>query len=171
MNITLLAPEYLPVTGGGIVTFYRFFLPELVRRGCRVRVIYGSGSSAEDQVYERLVDGVSVEPLERARLDSHFKTLTQLSSMPGLRRHLAAAWAMWEQASEGGDADIIEACDWGLLFIPPVLSGTHPVITQMHGSVGQIDNHDPLCGQRGPRHPRKDAGDCSSSAIIKHTKL
>ncbi len=77
----------------------------------------------------------------------HALWLGQFSAAPGLRRHLAAAWAMWEQAGFGQDVDVVEACDWGLLFVPPALDSKVPLIVQGHGSVGQIALHDPILGE------------------------
>lgn len=70
----------------------------------------------------------------------------QLAAVPGLRRNLAAAWAMWEQAGFGENADVVEACDWGLLFVPPALDSMRPLLVQCHGSIGQIAQYDPLAG-------------------------
>jgi glycosyltransferase involved in cell wall biosynthesis len=147
VHILILTPEYLPTTGGGIVTFYRHLLPEYVRAGHRVRVIAGSGVSAARQLRASIVEGVEVEALDLNRLKRHLSRFSRYELMPGLRRHLAAAWAMWEQACDGEEFDIIEACDWGLSFIPPILDGTKPTIVQAHGSIGQIDVHDPIEGE------------------------
>ena len=54
---------------------------------------------------------------------------------------------MWEQVGFGEDADIIEACDWGLLFVPPALDRTRPLVVQCHGSIAQIALHDPIDGE------------------------
>jgi glycosyltransferase involved in cell wall biosynthesis len=64
-----------------------------------------------------------------------------------LNRHLAAAWASWEQAQAHGPFDIIEATDYGLLMVPPLLTGSTPVVVQMHGSIGQIQSFDPAIGE------------------------
>lgn len=73
--------------------------------------------------------------------------IRDLRGRPGLRRHLSAAWAMWEQAKSGATADIIIALDFGLLFVPPTIEATRPLIAQCHGSMGQISLRDPLKGQ------------------------
>jgi glycosyltransferase involved in cell wall biosynthesis len=54
---------------------------------------------------------------------------------------------MWEQAGYGEGCDIVEACDWGLLFVPPVIRAARPVLVQCHGSVGQIAVRDPIAGE------------------------
>jgi len=64
--------------------------------------------------------------------------------MPELQRHLAAAWAAWERANGGAGFDVTETTDWGLLFIPWIVEESRPpVLVQLHGSIGQIDFHDP----------------------------
>jgi glycosyltransferase involved in cell wall biosynthesis len=54
---------------------------------------------------------------------------------------------MWEQAGFGAGYDIVEASDWGLLLIPPVLEAACAVVVQCHASLGQIAVHDPMAGQ------------------------
>jgi glycosyltransferase involved in cell wall biosynthesis len=54
---------------------------------------------------------------------------------------------MWEQSSFGADADIVEACDWGCLFIPPAVEADRPLVVQCHGSIGQVAMHDPIVGE------------------------
>src|SRR5262249_9977257 len=52
-----------------------------------------------------------------------------------------------EEAGFGEGYDMVEACDWGLLFVPPALQATRPLVVQCHGSVGQIAVHDPIAGE------------------------
>jgi hypothetical protein len=54
---------------------------------------------------------------------------------------------MWEQANFGEGFDIIEATDWGLLFVPAAVQAARPLVVQCHGSIGQIAEHDPLAGE------------------------
>lgn len=129
------------------MTFYKAVVPMLARRGAEIRIIEGSALYAADQAAPQMADGIMVETLERGRLDRWWNRFTDFESVPGLRRHLAAAWAMWEQADFGADADIVEACDWGLLFVPAATEAAKPLIVQCHGSVGQISGHDPLAGE------------------------
>ena len=93
------------------------------------------------------MDGAHIEVLERARLDAWFAKFERFEAMPTLRKHLAAAWAMWEQAEYGRDFDVVEACDWGLLFVPPTVEASRPLVVQCHGSTGQIAVHDPVAGE------------------------
>lgn len=147
MRILVLTPEYLPAHGGGIVTFYRNMLPQMAAAGHEIRVVHGSAASAALVANAQIIDGVRTEQLEWDRLRRHMRRFAHLSALPMLRGHLAAAAALWEQAQNGGDVDIVEASDWGLLFAPATLEGDAPVVVQAHGGVGQIDLHDPLIGQ------------------------
>jgi glycosyltransferase involved in cell wall biosynthesis len=146
MRLLILAPEY-DGSGGGIMTFYQALLPALQTEGVDVRVIEGSAFHAAEDKSPRSHNGVRVETLELNRVRRWLAKFSHLAALPGLRRHLAAAWAMWEQAGFGEDADIVEACDWGLLFVPPALDRTRPVLVQCHGSVAQIAQHDPIAGE------------------------
>jgi glycosyltransferase involved in cell wall biosynthesis len=146
MRLLILTPEY-DGSGGGIMTFYQALTPALEAEGVTVRVIEGSSCHAAEDKSLRLRNGVWVETLEVDRLRRWHARFGHLAAMPGLRRHLAAAWAMWEQARFGEDADIVEACDWGLLFVPVALDAARPLVVQCHGSIGQIAEHDPIIGE------------------------
>ena len=146
MRIQILTPEY-DITGGGIATWYRALASEFCELGVDVRVIEGSGVCSEEVRAARVHSGVSVETLEHSRLVSWEKHFSAFEATPRLRRHIAAAWAMWEQADYGANADIVEATDWGLLFVPPALEARRPLIIQCHGSIGQIADHDPVAGE------------------------
>lgn len=119
----------------------------LAAQGHDVRVIVGSGVTMDASPTPTMIDGVSVETLDSSLWRQYHDRFAQYASMPGLRRHLAAAWAMWEQARLGEEADVVEATDWGLLFVPWALEDGPPSVVQMHGSLGQIDLHDPVRGE------------------------
>ena len=112
-----------------------------------MRVIEGSAFHAANDRAIQVIDGISVETLERDRLSRWWNRFPAFAALPVLRRHLAAAWAMWEQADRGANVDVIEATDWGLLFVPPAIEATRPLVVQCHGSIGQIADHDPIVGQ------------------------
>jgi glycosyltransferase involved in cell wall biosynthesis len=152
VRILLLLPEYVNNAGGGIITFYRHFLPLLAAQGHQVRVIVGSGVWAGVAPSPTLIDGVSVETLSHAKLSKYYAQFARYASMPGLRRHLAAAWAMWDQAGRGEGFDVVEATDWGLLFLPWVVEAGPPCVVQLHGSIGQIDEKDPVRGEEIQGH-------------------
>jgi glycosyltransferase involved in cell wall biosynthesis len=146
LKICFLSPEYTGF-GGGIGTFYRNLAPALVRAGAEVTVVEGSCFANSAIPSRTSVDGVVIQKLETARVCAWLDKLNHLSALPSLSRHLAAAWASWEQAQENGPFDVIEATDFGLLMVPPLLAGNKPVIAQMHGSIGQIQSKDPAIGE------------------------
>jgi glycosyltransferase involved in cell wall biosynthesis len=146
MRLLLLTPEYDGALGG-IMTYYCTLAPALCAAGVEVRVIEGSALyTAEDRADRRLGD-VRIETLERARFIRWQERFPAFAAAPGLRRHLAAAWAMWEQARGGEGYDVVEACDWGLLFVPPAVEAVRPLVVQCHGSIGQIAVYDPMAGE------------------------
>ena len=146
MRLLILTPEY-DGSGGGIMTFYQALVPALQNAGASVRVIEGSAFHSASDNSVRWPNGTRVETLEQDRLHRWHARFGHLSATPGLRRYLAAAWAMWEQAGFGEDVDIVEACDWGLLFVPPAMDAARPLLVQCHGSAGQISEHDPMTGE------------------------
>lgn len=147
MKLLYLLPEYSDTASGGIGTFYRHLLPMLARMGHEVRVVVGSGVFAEEVSTSTCHNGVRVDTLGRDRLFKYHAKFAKYAAMPGLRRHLAAAWAMWELAGKGEGVDVVEATDWGMLFLPCVIDGGPPNVVQLHGSMGQIDAHDPVSGE------------------------
>jgi glycosyltransferase involved in cell wall biosynthesis len=147
MRLLIITPEFSE-TGGGIATFYRLLAPWLIEQGMQIRVIEGSAFRAAEGSNTRTEGGMRVETLQMDRFKSYWRRFSAFEAMPLLRRHLAAAWALWEQALCGESVDIVEACDWGLLSVPPIIDGGTPVIVQCHGSVGQISVHDPFEGQQ-----------------------
>jgi glycosyltransferase involved in cell wall biosynthesis len=142
MKLLFVLPEYPPCSAGGISTFYKYLLPELSKQGCQVRVIVGSAFTSAQPSYKS--NGVSIEFLETKRIYANLAKFNRYSAIPALQHHLAAAWAMWEQAQEGQGYDLVETTDWGLLFAPWIASSdSPPIVVQLHGSIGQIDFHDP----------------------------
>jgi glycosyltransferase involved in cell wall biosynthesis len=129
------------------MTYYRALVPALCAAGVQVRVVQGSALYTAADRAKRAVGGVRIETLERARLDRWKKRFPAFAAAPSIRLHLAAAWAMWEQAGFGEGSDVVEACDWGLLFVPPAIEAIRPLVVQCHGSVGQIGVYDPIAGE------------------------
>lgn len=145
MKLLIVTPEYPPDHGGGISTYYRDLVPALRAEGCDVTVLKGSAYVHGDRSYE--LEGVSVQVLETPRFERWFKRLTHFEMFPQMRRHLAAAFALHEQAREGEGYDAVEVVDWGLQFLPWVVSSKVPFLVQLHGSDGQIAFHDPMIGR------------------------
>jgi glycosyltransferase involved in cell wall biosynthesis len=146
LRILILTPEY-DGAGGGIFTFYSGLARGLHDADVEVHVVEGSAVYTSKDCARRDLDGVRVETLEFDRFSRWMERFTAYAAMPGLQRHLAAAWAMWEQADFGTGVDIVEATDWGLLFIPPAIQATRPLVVQCHGSIGQIADHDPMASE------------------------
>src|SRR5262249_56286647 len=121
--------------GGGIITFYRALAPTLREHGVKLRVIEGSAVHAAADRETRWREGICIETLEWARLERWQERFPSFAAAPGLRRNLAAAWAMWEQADCGEDCDLVEACDWGLLFVPPAIQASPPLLVHCHCSL------------------------------------
>ncbi len=148
MKLLFVLPEYLPQTGGGIITYYAALLPALVAAGHEVRVIQGSAMVSAPGGGVATIDGIEVETLDAHRVEKYLPAFARYRIAPKLQRSLAAAWALWEQAQGHADVDVVEATDWGLLFVPWVLQPGPPVAVALHGSMGQIARHDPLDGEQ-----------------------
>jgi glycosyltransferase involved in cell wall biosynthesis len=144
MKLLFVLPEYLPHSGGGIVTFYQHALPELVRQGHQVKVLVGSAFTAKLPDYE--ADGVAVEFLDDRAVTANLPKFDRYRAIPEFQRHLAAAWTAWEQVNRGEGFDLVETTDWGLLFVPWIVKSSIPVVVQLHASIGQIDFYDPRRG-------------------------
>ena len=143
MKLLFVTPEYLPDCGGGIITFYRFLLPELVRQGHAVEIVVADGRHIGEP--DRTIDGVQVRYLERA---THGRWLALFAryevTFPWLQQNLALAWAAWETAKQGEGYDHVETTEWPLLFVPWVLHRQRaPCTVQLHGSHGQLTLDDP----------------------------
>jgi len=148
MKILYVLPEYLPQTGGGIITYYAALLPSLVQAGHEVRVLYGSNVVSAPGGGISTAHGIETEILDSDLFAKYMQQFTRYQIAPKLQRHLAAAWALREQARKGPTPDIVEATDWGLLFVPWMLRDGPPLVTTLHGSIGQIAHHDPLDGEQ-----------------------
>jgi glycosyltransferase involved in cell wall biosynthesis len=145
VKVLLVVPEYPPTFGGGIGTYYRELVPALRHHGCEVSVLKGSAFIHGEASYEH--DGVTVGVLETARYDKWLAQFGHFTMFPELRRHLAASFALHEQAGEGGGVDVVEVTDWGMLFLPWTISSHAPVLVQMHGSTGQIALQEQVAGR------------------------
>ena len=145
MRLLIVTPEFPPDHGGGIITFYRDLTPALVQLGCEVQVLKGSAYINGQPDYEH--EGIKVAVLQTERFSDWIARFGHFSMFPELQRHLAAAFAMHEQAVEGEGFDAVEVTDWGLLFLPWMISSKAPVLVQLHGSCGQIAHYEPVAGR------------------------
>ena len=142
LRILFIIPEYPPDYSGGISTYYRNLLPALANAGISVTAIVGSGLQKGPDGFTD--NGVTIIPIDDARTVELRRAFPQFSLAPFIVRHLAAAWAAFEQANGGRDFDIIECTDWGLFFVPWILNDrTPPLVVRLHGSDGQISHYDP----------------------------
>lgn len=142
MKLLFILPEYPPHSGGGIATFYRHTLPEIVRQGHQVHVLIGSAFTSKLPSYQ--ADGLTIEFLDDEAVSANLSKFNRYCLIPEFQRHLAAAWTAWEQVNGGKGYDIVETTDWGMLFVPWIASiDSPPTVVQLHASIGQIDFHDP----------------------------
>jgi glycosyltransferase involved in cell wall biosynthesis len=145
VKVLLVTPEYPPDTGGGISAYYRDLVPALRRLGCEVTVLKGSAFVHGGAPYQH--DTVNVSVLETARFEKWLSHFSHFAMFPELRRHLAAGFALHEQARQGEELDVVEVTDWGMLFLPWMIAADAPVLVQLHGSTGQILLHEPMAGR------------------------
>jgi glycosyltransferase involved in cell wall biosynthesis len=144
VKLLFVLPEYPPDYGGGIATFYGALLPALVELGHEVTVVVGSAFVRGGGPDER--DGVRVRFLAEALAAAELRRFDRFAAVPELQHHLAAAWAIWREMAQG-DFDLVEATDWGFLFVPWVAEPGPRVVVRLHGSCGQIAQRDPAPGE------------------------
>jgi glycosyltransferase involved in cell wall biosynthesis len=118
--------------------------PALVSAGCSVEVVEGSGFESYDSPRAGRHDGVLLHRLERSRVAHWSEQFQHLQATPLLRRMMAGAWASWEQAGALEAFDVVESTDFALMSVPLVMSPRAPLVSQMHGSFGQIVTRDPM---------------------------
>ena len=145
MRVLIVTPEYPPDHGGGIITYYRDLVPALQDKGCEITVLKGSAYTHGEPSYEH--GGVPVLVLETARFEHWLQRFSHFAMFSQLRMHLAAAFALHEQIREGEGFDVVEVVDWGMLYLPWILSSMAPYLIQFHGSNGQIARKEPYAGR------------------------
>ncbi|MDB9347425.1 glycosyltransferase family 4 protein [Nodularia spumigena] len=143
MKILFVLPEYPPYFGGGIASFYANILAELVGLDNQVDVLVGSAFTSNLSSYKS--SGVNVNFLSEDLVKLYHTQFTYYQPFPELQKHLAAAWAIWQQTNGGQGYDLVEVTDWGLLFVPWIVNqdSSPPTVVRLHGSIGQIDYYDP----------------------------
>src|SRR5436190_19081201 len=99
----------------------------------------------------REIEGVKMDTLSHSVLERWLNRFSHYSAVPQVRKNLAAAGAMWEQAGFGQNYDLVEATDFGLLFVPPAIDGSRPLTVQCTGSLGQLAVHDAVAGRGAER--------------------
>jgi glycosyltransferase involved in cell wall biosynthesis len=145
MKLLFVLPEFGPTVAGGIATYYRHLLPELVRHGHGVHVVLAAENAAETCGQ---MDGVTVARLEAKAVEAELRSFDALGPTPQVQRRMARARAAWRLARGGEGFDVVEATDCGTLFAPwTARTDGPPLLVQLHGSDGQLMTHDPLLGQ------------------------
>ena len=145
MKLAYVLPEYPPHSGGGIITYYTNLLPELARMGHDITVVVASPSTDAFDAYES--DRINVQFVRPDQLRDMSSQFAQFSAVPVLQKHLATAWSAWRIVGGNNGFDLVEATDWGLLYVPWVVSPSKaPVVVQCHGSIGQIASAEPEPG-------------------------
>ncbi len=138
MKLLFILSEYLPDSGGGIISHYARILPGLVERGHEVTVVLASKGKLDQPDYE--IDGVRVQPLKSKFLERYANRFGRWAWLDIFYYLLPVAWAAWAQAQEGFDFDLVETTDWALLFLPWVAAEKRAsVVVSLHGSCGQVD--------------------------------
>ena len=137
-----MTPEYPPRASGGIGRYYAELAPALAGVGCDVHVVVAAPFS--EDAADGTDRGVHVHAVPRSAIDARAASMGQFAASGTFCRWLAAAWAAADRAGECPQADVIEATDFGLMFAPFVLAHDGPpVLVQLHGSIGQIAEHEP----------------------------
>jgi glycosyltransferase involved in cell wall biosynthesis len=137
MKLLYILSEYLPDSGGGIISFYANLLPGLVERGHEVEVLVASFSTLDRPT--RIANGVKVEYLQSCFTNAAKAGCGKFKN-DFLCAFLPLAWGAYNQTKGGEGFDIVEATDWGLLFMPWVVSSRKAkVVVSLHGSNGQLD--------------------------------
>lgn len=142
MKVLFVLSEYLPDSGGGIITYYAGILPHLVRAGHEVDVLVASREAMDRAPGE--IDGVRVSYLRGDLLAAHESGFARFRiEFPSLCAFLPIAWAAYDQCRAGEGYDLVETTDFPMLFAPWMLGEARaPVNVSLHGSPGQIDWHE-----------------------------
>lgn len=151
MRLLFILSEYLPQSGGGIISYYAGVLPYLVLAGHEVRVLVAATDFLDQP--DRLIDGVRVSYLQSESLNGFSGRFARFRhGYPAISAFLPVAWAGWQQVRGGEGYDLVETTDFPMLYAPWVACTSEaPVNISLHGSPGQLDWFD--C----PKFPTLDA--------------
>ena len=116
MKLLYILPEYLPDSGGGIITFYGQLLPTLVSAGHEVRVLVANHQNIDQPECE--IDGVQIEYLSSKFIDAARIGCGRFQNLPTFWAFLPLAWGAYQQVKGGEGFDIVEATDWLMLYMP-----------------------------------------------------
>ena len=142
MKLLYILSEYLPDSGGGIISYYAGVLPHLVAAGHDVQVLVASTAHLDRADLE--LEGVRVTYLKSASLSAASGGFERFRhGYPAFSAFLPVAWAAFHQAQGGKGFDLVETTDFPMLYAPWVAGDAQaPVNISLHGSPGQLDWHD-----------------------------
>jgi len=144
VKVLFVLPEYGDSFRGGIATFYRNVIPALAKNGCEIDVCLAGPGQDRSALASTAATVIPMDPGSVKEAAFH---LRHLAPMPELQQILARAFAAWKSCEYGRSYDVVEATDWGLLYVPWVIQESGPpVIVQLHGSNGQVSFRDPIEG-------------------------
>jgi glycosyltransferase involved in cell wall biosynthesis len=139
LKLLYILSEYLPESGGGIISYYAGVLPYLVRAGHEVDVLVASRGFLDRP--EQSLDGVRVSYLTSdflAKGEDGFERFRH--GFPSFSAFLPVAWAAFHQVEGGEGYDLVETTDFPMLYAPWVVEPVDvPVNLSLHGSPGQLD--------------------------------
>ena len=137
MKLLYILPEYLPDSGGGIITFYGQLLPALMDAGNTVKVLVCNHQTLDKP--SLTLNGVEIEYLKSSYVEAARLGCRKFVN-PTFWAFLPLAWGAFAQAHGGEGYDIVEATDWLMLYMPWVVSERKArVVVSLHGSNGQVD--------------------------------
>jgi len=162
MKLLFVLSEYLPESGGGIISYYSGILPYLVAKGHSVDVLVASMRHLDHP--DILIDGVRVSYLQSEFLEKSKSGFERFQiGYPTFSAFLPLAWAAYEQVSHGSGYDLVETTDFPLIFTPWVISrDSPPVIVSLHGSCGQLDWYE---------HPERNSMDGDMLRLMERVAL
>jgi len=139
MKLLFVLSEYLPESGGGIISYYAGILPRLVDAGHTVDVLVLARKFLDRPSH--IMDGVQITYLKQEYLETVEGCFERYRfDFPTFAAFLPLAWAAYEQVQHGLGYDLVETSDFQLLFAPWVISDdSPPAVVALHGSCGQLD--------------------------------
>lgn len=141
LRVLIVTPEY-QAAGGGIGRFYREVAPALARAGCDVTVVVSNPFA--DALPPSNQPGLRLRWVDTLDVGSKAEMFADLPPARVFRSWLASGFAAQDVWRALGPFDVVECCDFGLGFAAHVLDADGPPVqVQMHGSLGQISEHEP----------------------------